>query len=232
MENRNRHRHSKPRVASETRIQVRRHPNAERGALNSQPTGRQRHTTGKRAIQKTVTAKTQRRTGATGKSEFRRSEAATPPNPTQRAEASQRIHFGRERRGNAREYIHTIPGYSTGVKNNTKGNNTGVKNNTKIQRYKEQPSQRTSKPREKRRRQNHPKAIRGPRPTSRAGQRARAERTRQPTGCNGAQSCRNQTLTGSRCPTPITVTHFRTYGQAFNVTRLYIAMWMSKERGR
>ena len=37
-------------------------------------------------------------------------------------------------------------------------------------------------------------------------------------------------LTGSRCPTPITVTHLRAYGEAFDVTRLYIAMWLSMKR--
>jgi len=56
--------------------------------------------------------------------------------------------------------------------------------------------------------------------------------TQPPAGCNGAQKSCNHVLTGSRCPTPITVTHLRTYGQAFDVTRLYIAMWMSKTKDR
>ena len=61
----------------------------------------------------------------------------------------------------------------------------------------------------------------------------RAGKSTQPlAGCNGAQKSCNHVLTGSRCPTPITVTHLRTYGQAFDVTRLYIAAWMSKKKDR
>ena len=56
--------------------------------------------------------------------------------------------------------------------------------------------------------------------------------TQLPAGCNGAQKSCNHVLTGSRCPTPITVTHLRTYGQAFDVTRLYIAAWMSKKKDK
>jgi hypothetical protein len=67
----------------------------------------------------------------------------------------------------------------------------------------------------------------GPREKRRAG-----KSTQPPAGCNGAQKSCNHELTGSRCPTPITVTHLRTYGQAFDVTRLYIAMWMSKKKGQ
>ena len=66
-----------------------------------------------------------------------------------------------------------------------------------------------------------------PREMRRAG-----KSTQPPAGCNGAQKSCNHVLTGSRCPTPITVTHLRTYGQAFDVTRLYIAMWMSKTKDR
>ena len=66
-----------------------------------------------------------------------------------------------------------------------------------------------------------------PRKMRRAG-----KSTQHPAGCNGTQKSCNHVLTGSRCPTPITVTHLRTYGQAFDVTRLYIAMWMSNKKGQ